>query len=123
MPRQKTDDHLRRFEANVKSFEDIKLRQLEIKQIAKVIGLNSGHWYQCPNGHIYAIGECGGAMEQGKCPDCGSVIGGASHRLAEGNSHAGWIDGSRGPAYNPDDVQGNLNAAIRLQREFDNVQM
>ena len=25
----------------------------------------SGHWYSCPNGHVYAIGDCGGAMEVG----------------------------------------------------------
>ena len=29
--------------------------------IIKAIGLNSGHWYECPNGHPYVIGECGGA--------------------------------------------------------------
>ena len=25
----------------------------------------SGHWYSCPNGHVYNIGDCGGAMEVG----------------------------------------------------------
>ena len=29
--------------------------------IIKAIGLDSGHWYECPNGHPYVIGECGGA--------------------------------------------------------------
>lgn len=58
-----------------------------------------GHWYKCPNGHIYAIGECGGAMERAKCPECRADIGGASHQLAQGNAHAGQMDGSTAPAW------------------------
>jgi len=27
----------------------------------KAVGLKSGNWFECPNGHTYAIGECGGA--------------------------------------------------------------
>lgn len=38
-----------------------------------------GHWFKCPNGHYFAIGDCGGAMETSKCPDCGAKIGGANH--------------------------------------------
>lgn len=26
-------------------------------------GMGGGHFYTCPNGHIYVIGECGGAMQ------------------------------------------------------------
>ena len=48
----------------------------------------SGHLYQCPNGHLYTIGDCGGAMQMGRCPECGAVIGGGSHRLAGGNTAA-----------------------------------
>ena len=44
--------------------------------IIKAVGLDSGHWYECPNGHPYVIGECGGAMEVGRCPTCNSQIGG-----------------------------------------------
>jgi len=47
-----------------------------------------GHWYQCPNGHIYTIGECGGAMQQTRCPECNEVVGGQSHTLAAGNAVA-----------------------------------
>ena len=47
-----------------------------------------GHWFECPNGHPYFIGECGGAMQQSRCPECGAAVGGASHRLAEGNRQA-----------------------------------
>lgn len=59
------------------------------------VGLKGGHWYKCPNGHIYCIGECGGAMEESKCPDCKVVIGGNGHKLAEGNAHAGDFDGAK----------------------------
>jgi hypothetical protein len=46
------------------------------------------YWYTCPNGHIYTIGDCGGAMIEAKCPECGSTIGGANHRSAMGNEAA-----------------------------------
>lgn len=53
--------------------------------IVKAMNFSQGHWYKCPNGHIYAIGDCGGAMEQRQCPDCGATIGGTHHRLVQGN--------------------------------------
>eukprot|EP00980_Cylindrotheca_fusiformis_P004953 scaffold1051_cov119-Cylindrotheca_fusiformis.AAC.28 len=48
----------------------------------------SGHWYECPNGHPYFIGECGGAMETSTCNECGEEIGGSSHRVL--GSNRGW---------------------------------
>ena len=53
--------------------------------IVKAMNFAQGHWYKCPNGHIYAIGDCGGANQQRACPECGKTIGGEHHRLAEGN--------------------------------------
>jgi hypothetical protein len=47
-----------------------------------------GHLHQCPNGHFFVIGECGGAMEQSKCVECGADVGGWSHQLASGNRQA-----------------------------------
>lgn len=41
----------------------------------------NGHWYVCPNNHPYFIGECGGAMEQSYCADCGAPVGGGNHEL------------------------------------------
>ncbi|XP_066519944.1 NFX1-type zinc finger-containing protein 1 [Hoplias malabaricus] len=67
--------------------------------IVKAIGLKPGHWYKCPNGHVYVIGDCGGAMESRKCPDCTATIGGASHTLAGGNSVATEMDGARHGAW------------------------
>lgn len=46
------------------------------KMIIQAIGLGSGHWYECPMGHPYVIGECGGAMEVGRCSVCNAEIGG-----------------------------------------------
>ena len=71
----------------------------ERQQILKAVGLGQGHWYKCPNGHIYAIGECGGAMQTGKCNECGAQIGGGSHTLLASNQHAGEMDGSRHAAW------------------------
>ncbi|KIO21374.1 hypothetical protein M407DRAFT_80478 [Tulasnella calospora MUT 4182] len=47
-----------------------------------------GHFYQCPNGHIYVITECGGAMEESRCPECGCAIGGRDHVLNRTNTRA-----------------------------------
>uniref|UniRef100_A0A3B4AX81 RZ-type domain-containing protein n=1 Tax=Periophthalmus magnuspinnatus TaxID=409849 RepID=A0A3B4AX81_9GOBI len=58
-----------------------------------------GHWFKCPNGHVYLISDCGGAMESRKCPDCNAVIGGASHRVASGNQLASEMDGAQTPAW------------------------
>ena len=63
------------------------------------MNLKPGHWYKCPQGHIYVITECGGAMEKSKCPDCGAVIGGENHKLAEGNQVATEMDGARYSAW------------------------
>lgn len=68
----------------------------EISQVLKAIanaetgGYNFGtswssHWYQCPNGHPYYIGECGGAMQTSICPECREVVGGTGHRLNSSN--------------------------------------
>lgn len=48
---------------------------------------------------MLAIGDCGGAMETAKCPECKADIGGTSHRLAQGNAHAPQMDGSNAPAW------------------------
>lgn len=47
-----------------------------------------GHLHQCPNGHFFVIGECGGAMEESRCVECGAAVGGSSHQLVAGNRHA-----------------------------------
>jgi len=72
----------------------------EMSLIIEAIGLPRGNWNKCPNGHYYAIGECGGAMEVSRCPDCKAQIGGNSHVLIEGNSFASELGGVS--AWNPE---------------------
>ena len=52
----------------------------------------TGHWYTCQNGHPFSIGECGMPMQQARCPQCGSAIGGRSHQVAEGVQRAQAFD-------------------------------
>lgn len=51
---------------------------------------SSDHWYFCPNGHPYYIGECGGAMQESLCIDCGERVGGRDHTLLSSNSR--WTE-------------------------------
>lgn len=44
----------------------------EAEMIRKALDLGKGHFYKCPNGHFYLIGDCGGAMEEAKCNECGA---------------------------------------------------
>ena len=71
----------------------------ERQMIIRVLDTKPGSWYKCPNGHVYNIGECGGAMQESRCPDCNSVIGGTSHCLHHDNTHAGDFDGSQHAAW------------------------
>ena len=75
------------------------LTKEERLKIVAAMGFSKGHWYKCPNGHYYCIGDCGGAMQESKCPECGSTIGGRNHALATDNVHAGEMDGSHHAAW------------------------
>ena len=79
-----------------KKFLISKAEQIEV---IKALNLPKGHIFTCPNGHYYAIGECGGATEESKCPECKSKIGGSNHALLPGNKHAGDLDGSNYAAF------------------------
>lgn len=57
------------------------------------ISAHRGHWYTCPNGHIFSIGECGGAMQTSRCNECGEAIGGSGHTLMGTNRHATLMEG------------------------------
>ena len=71
----------------------------ERNMIIKAIGAKPGSWYKCPKGHYYQIGDCGGAMQTSKCPECGEKIGGHNHELLASNQHAGEFDDSRHAAW------------------------
>ena len=81
------------------------LTDAERIEIVNAIGLAKGRWFKCPNGHYYCIGECGGAMEVSKCPECDANIGGTRHTLLEDNSLAPEMDGAEHPAWSD---QANL---------------
>ncbi|XP_050297932.1 NFX1-type zinc finger-containing protein 1-like [Anthonomus grandis grandis] len=76
----------------------VTISDQEKMEIVKAIGLTKGHWYKCPNGHPYAIGECGGAMQVSKC-FCGAKIGGSDHHLLPTNSLATEMDGATHSAW------------------------
>ncbi|KAJ5670146.1 uncharacterized protein N7477_005509 [Penicillium maclennaniae] len=74
-------------------YETVTLEELQSIKTAMVSGprgiaTHSGHWYNCVNGHPFAIGECGMPMEQARCPECGARIGGQNHTAVEGVSRA-----------------------------------
>ncbi|CAG9786641.1 unnamed protein product [Diatraea saccharalis] len=68
-----------------------------------------GHWYKCPNGHIYCITECGGASQISKCNECGATIGGVNHRLLSTNTVAGEMDGAQHPAWSEQNNMANFD--------------
>uniref|UniRef100_A0A665VRZ3 Zinc finger, NFX1-type containing 1 n=1 Tax=Echeneis naucrates TaxID=173247 RepID=A0A665VRZ3_ECHNA len=71
----------------------------ERTMIISAMKMPPGHWHKCPNGHVYLITECGGAMERRQCPDCNAAIGGSEHRLESGNQVATEMDGAQYPAW------------------------
>uniref|UniRef100_A0A1A7WMA6 Zinc finger, NFX1-type containing 1 n=2 Tax=Iconisemion striatum TaxID=60296 RepID=A0A1A7WMA6_9TELE len=83
----------------------------ERKMIVSAMKMPLGHWHKCPNGHIYVITECGGAMERRACPDCNATIGGQNHRLDSGNQVATEMDGAQHSAW----------SEVNNLRNFENV--
>ena len=65
-------------------------------------GVEKGSWHICPNGHRYLIGECGGATQQSKCPDCRADVGGSGHRLLASNRSLGVTPWDRAAHMVPD---------------------
>jgi len=109
---KRLDDLLEKLAAIREKYPDLSfLTPEEKKQIVSAVGLSKGHWYKCPKGHIYAIGDCGGAMEKSTCSDCGAVIGGERHTLEEGNELAPEMDGAQYSAWSE---QANLNNYVIL---------
>ncbi|CEP17788.1 hypothetical protein [Parasitella parasitica] len=58
-----------------------------------------GRWFVCQNQHPYYVGDCGGATEVSKCPECDAPIGGTQHKVVESNRFYGEFDGSVQPAW------------------------
>ena len=77
-----------------KSLESVVNHQKKVimKSVIKALEKENGRplvFYECPNGHLYSIGECGMAMQESVCPDCGAAIGGQNHRSLRGNRQIG----------------------------------
>ncbi|GBN41411.1 NFX1-type zinc finger-containing protein 1 [Araneus ventricosus] len=85
----------------------INISEMEKQSILKAMGLTKGHWYQCPNGHVYCITECGGANQESVCNECGEKIGGRDHRLVTSNRVATDMDGASHSAWS--DAMNMLN--------------
>jgi hypothetical protein len=94
--------HFDELVADAKDLKNKAKRRLDMREVREVVaamsrtsgydygGSASAHWYECPNGHPYYIGECGGAMETVICPECREpVLGGTSHNLMGTNRQAG----------------------------------
>ncbi|XP_006839258.1 PREDICTED: NFX1-type zinc finger-containing protein 1 [Chrysochloris asiatica] len=92
----------------------LAISEEERVQIVSAMGFPRGHWFKCPNGHIYVISECGGAMQRGKCPDCKAVIGGTCHTLESSNQLAPEMDGAQHPAWS--ETANNLMNFEEIQR-------
>ncbi|XP_067163733.1 NFX1-type zinc finger-containing protein 1 isoform X2 [Apteryx mantelli] len=90
------------------------ISEAERVQIVSAVGCSPGHWFKCKNGHIYVIGECGGAMERSRCPECHEAIGGTNHTLDSTNSLAPEMDGATHAAWS--DTANNLLNFEELRR-------
>jgi hypothetical protein len=72
------------------SVTDEEIAQIKAAMVSGSGGIvtHSGHWYNCANGHPFAIGDCGMPMEQARCPECGAPIGGQHHTAVAGVTRA-----------------------------------
>ncbi|XP_076465430.1 NFX1-type zinc finger-containing protein 1-like [Babylonia areolata] len=75
-------------------FSGLGISSKERVMIVKAMGFKQGHWFKCRRGHIYCIADCGGAMVESQCPECGEGVGGTHHRLRDDNSVATEMDGA-----------------------------
>ncbi|NXT07482.1 ZNFX1 protein, partial [Prunella fulvescens] len=105
--------HLKKINASL-PMSGLGISEAERVQIVSAIGCPRGHWFKCKNGHIYVIGECGGAMQRSTCPECHEVIGGTNHTLESSNSLAPEMDGATHAAWS--DVANNLLNFEELRR-------
>ncbi|NXQ12565.1 ZNFX1 protein, partial [Peucedramus taeniatus] len=90
--------HLKKINASL-PVSVLGISEAERVQIVSAIGCRRGHWFKCKNGHVYVIGECGGAMQKSTCPECHEVIGGTNHTLESSNSLAPEMDGATHAAW------------------------
>jgi hypothetical protein len=78
-------------------YEEVSKEEIEAIKKAMVSGrggiaTHSGHWYDCENGHPFAIGECGMPMQLARCPECGAPVGGQNHTAVAGVRRASRME-------------------------------
>ncbi|XP_069099575.1 NFX1-type zinc finger-containing protein 1 isoform X1 [Pleurodeles waltl] len=100
-----TEDEERLVKAKLKDLKSVLpcsglgISDDERVMIVAAMAIPQGHWFKCPNDHIYLITECGGAMEKSRCPECNAEIGGENHTLVQSNQLASEMDGARHAAW------------------------
>ncbi|XP_067871920.1 NFX1-type zinc finger-containing protein 1-like [Heterodontus francisci] len=73
---------------------DLWISEEERLSEGKDVAMAKGDWYQCPNDHLYAVGECDPSIDGAACPECPLMIGGESRPLEGASSQAAEVDGS-----------------------------
>lgn len=96
--REAVEGYLKSLAENVSWYEDVSGEEIAAIKKAMLSGAgglatHSGHWYNCANGHPFAIGDCGMPMEEARCPECGARVGGRGHRAVEGVTRAVEMEG------------------------------
>ena len=118
----KTDEEIKKgnfsIELEIKDLYKKNKINIETLNLLRTLGTT---WYKCPNGHLYVVGECGGPMQQGICPECGADIGGRAHipanrneavdlNMAMNNLNLNNNNRIRNPLLNQDqEAQNNMN--------------
>ncbi|KAF4439729.1 NFX1-type zinc finger-containing 1 [Fusarium acutatum] len=95
--KERLEEMSRLFEPQYHAVTPEELASIKSAMVSGPGGLatHSGHWYNCVNGHPFAIGECGMPMEVARCPECGAPIGGTSHQPLAGVSRAHNMENRR----------------------------
>ncbi|KAI7759298.1 hypothetical protein LZL87_008675 [Fusarium oxysporum] len=95
--KERLEEMSRLFEPQYHAVTPEELASIKSAMVSGRGGLatHSGHWYNCVNGHPFAIGECGMPMEVARCPECGAPIGGTSHQPLAGVSRAHNMENRR----------------------------
>lgn len=84
--RSRAGELLRQLNEDTERLERIAVKQaIDGSFIPLADGRSNAHWYVCPKGHEYYIGNCGMPTQEAQCIECGSVVGGRSHAFVAGN--------------------------------------
>lgn len=68
-------EELRKLNEQIKA--ELPISEQEKIEIKSAMRGQVRRWYKCPKGHLYGVGNCGMGNEVGRCPDCGSAVGGS----------------------------------------------